>query len=87
MDILESIKSFFVKKSNNEETPKAPEGVCPNCWGSQDWEGEYYKFMKGEKGNPSTETYNTFVQDVARKLDKITVNKDTYTCETCHVKY
>ena len=46
MDILESIKSFFVKKSNNEETPKAPEGVCPNCWGSQDWEGEYYKFMK-----------------------------------------
>jgi len=87
MSITESIKKYFAKKSNNEETSKAPEGVCPNCWGSQDWEGEYYKFMKGEKGNPSTETYNTFVQDVARKLDKITVNKDTYTCETCHIKY
>ena len=43
--------------------------------------------MKGEHGNPSSGTYNTFIQDVARKLDKITINENTYTCETCEVIY
>ena len=61
--------------------------MCPNCWGRQEWEGEHYKFMKGEGGNPSEETYNSFIKEVARKLDKINVDKDSYTCETCHVKY
>ena len=87
MDLIESIKTYFKNKANNKETEKAPQGVCPNCWGRQEWEGEYYKFMKGENENPSTETYNTFIQDVARKLDKISINENTYTCETCQVKY
>ncbi|MFT5078109.1 MAG: hypothetical protein ACI836_001014 [Saprospiraceae bacterium] len=42
--------------------------------------------MKGQGGNPSEETYNNFVQNVARKLDKITVKRDTYTCESCKLK-
>ena len=43
--------------------------------------------MKGENGNPSEETYNSFVRNVARKLDKITIKENTYTCETCQVSY
>ena len=87
MNLIENIKAFFKNKSENKETGKAPEGVCPNCWGEQEWEGEYYKFVKGENGNPGKDTYNSFVKDVARKLDKITIHKDNYTCETCNVKY
>ena len=87
MNLIENIKTYFKNKTDNKVTGIAPEGVCPNCWGKQEWEGEYYKLMKGENGNPSKNTYNSFVQDVARKLDKITINKDTYTCETCNVKY
>jgi len=87
MSLIQNLKSYFKKKENKEETGPAPEGVCPNCWGKQEWEGEYYKFMKGQNGNPSEETYNNFVQDVARKLDKITLKENTYTCETCKVKY
>jgi hypothetical protein len=87
MNLIENIKAYFKRKSENKETGNAPEGVCPNCWGRQEWEGEHYKFMTGEHGNPSAETYNTFIQDVARKLDKITINENTYTCETCEVIY
>ncbi|MCB0460651.1 MAG: hypothetical protein R2821_05275 [Flavobacteriaceae bacterium] len=87
MGLVENLKAYFKKKENNETTGKAPEGVCPNCWGHQNWEGEYYSFMKGQKGNPSEETYNNFIADVARKLDKITINPNTYTCETCKVSY
>ena len=87
MNLIENIKTYFKNKVNNKEKKRAPEGVCPNCWGKQEWDGEYYKFMKGENKNPSTEIYNSFIKDVARKLDKITIDKDTYTCETCNIKY
>lgn len=87
MSLLENVKEFFNKKRNHEKTSDAPEGVCPNCWGKQEWEGEYYAFMKGQNDNPSKETYNNFIADVVRKLDKITIHKNTYTCETCKVKY
>jgi len=87
MSLIDNLKVYFSKKNNNQETGNAPMGVCPNCWGKQEWEGEYYKFMKGENANPSKEIYNSFVQDVARKLDKITIHKDSYTCETCQIKY
>jgi hypothetical protein len=87
MNLIENIKRYFKSKTDNKETGKAPEGICPNCWGKQEWDGEYYKFVKGENGNPSKDTYNSFVKDVARKLDKIIINKDTYTCETCNIKY
>ncbi|MFK7811718.1 MAG: hypothetical protein AB8B59_04435 [Maribacter sp.] len=87
MSLLQNLTDYFKKKQDHQETGSTPEGVCPNCWGKQEWEGEYYKFMKGQNGNPSDDTYNNFVKDVARKLDKITIKTDTYTCETCQVKY
>lgn len=87
MSIIENVKAYFSKKLNKEETGLAPEGVCPNCWGKQEWDGEYYKFIKGENGNPSTETYDNFIKDVTRKLDKITLKNNAYVCETCQVNH
>ena len=86
MSITQNLKDYFKKKENQEETGAAPEGVCPNCFGKQEWDGEYFKFMKGQDGNPNEAVYNSFIQNVARKLDKITINRDTYTCETCKIK-
>ena len=37
--------------------------------------------------NRNAATYNSFIKDVARKLDKITIDKNTYTCETCKINY
>lgn len=87
MSLIQNLKSYFKKKENQEESGLAPEGICPNCWGKQEWDGEYYKFMKGQNANPTEDTYNNFVQDVARKLDKIIIKESTYICETCKVSY
>jgi hypothetical protein len=87
MNVIESLKSYFKKKESHQGEVIAPEGVCPNCWGKQEWDNEYYTFMKGETGNPSEDVYNTFVKEVARKLDKITIKENTYICETCKIKY
>ena len=87
MSIIDNVKSYFNKKLNNKEVASAPEGVCPNCWEKQEWDGEFYKFIKGENSNPSTETYDNFIKDVARKLDKITLKNNNYICETCRVNH
>ena len=87
MNLEDSLKRFFKKKINNEDIGKAPEGVCPNCWGRQEWEGEFYKQIKANNITPESNTYNNFIHEVASKLGKITLKEDTYECTTCHVKY
>ena len=64
MILLESLKSYFVKKMNNEPTGNSPLGICPNCWGKQQWEGEFYEFMKGSKNEKRDETYNNFINKI-----------------------
>jgi hypothetical protein len=81
MNIVNSIKNYFTSKSTGNTTKKAPEGICPNCWGKQEWEGEFYKKIK--TGTPNDKTYENFINDVAIKLDKITLKKDILVCETC----
>ena len=87
MEIIDNIKSFFRKKNNNEATGNAPKGVCPNCWGAQEWENEYYKFKKGNNGNYDNDTYDTFIKKATRMLGKITSEGNQYVCETCKVKF
>jgi len=87
MNIAENIKRFFKAKANSEPTGDAPEGICPNCWGRQEWEGNYYKLMKARNITPENNTYNNFINEVASKLDKITLKDDSYECTSCHAKY
>ena len=86
MNIANSLKIFFLAKSNNETTGPSPEGVCPNCWGRQEWEGNYFKLMKAKNITPESNTYNSFINEVVQKLDKITLKEDSYECTTCHLK-
>lgn len=86
MNIEASIKQFFTSKSKNEITGRAPEGICPNCWGRQEWEGNYYKLMKARNITPESNTYTNFIHEIASKLDKITLKEDIYECTTCHTK-
>lgn len=86
MSIAENIKYFFKAKENKEPVGEAPEGVCPNCWGRQEWEGNYYKLMKAKNITPENNTYNSFINEIASKLDKITLKEDSYECATCKMK-
>lgn len=44
-----------------------PEGICPNCWGKQEWDGEYYEFMNGSANKKRDETYNNFINKIMFK--------------------
>ncbi len=86
MSLVENLKRFFHAKESGLQTAKSPEGVCPNCWGRQEWEGNYYKLMKARNITPESNTYNSFINEVVTKLDKITLKEDSYECTTCHLK-
>lgn len=87
MDLIENLKSFFTKKLKGENTNAAPNGVCPNCWGKQEWGGEFYKKIKANNITPEHNTYNSFINEVAEKLDKITLKDDVLVCETCKASF
>jgi len=87
MNIIENIKKYFIAKVEDKETEKAPEGVCPNCWGKQEWDGEFYKKIKAKNITPESDTYTSFIHQVVEKLDKITLKEDAYICETCNISY
>lgn len=87
MDVFENIKSYFYKMEHHQMTGSAPMGVCPNCWGRQEWDGEYFKVIKGQNINPNDEIYDNFIRKVVRKLGKVTVKKNAYYCETCQVNF
>ena len=38
MNITDNLINFFRAKSKNEPNGVAPEGICPNCWGRQEYE-------------------------------------------------
>ena len=87
MSIVENLKKHFKEKSEGKEIGKAPEGVCPNCWGKQEWDGEFYKKMNKKNSIQNSNIYDNFINQVVEKLDKIALHKDTYICETCKIKY
>jgi hypothetical protein len=86
-NIIENLKDYFRNKSDGNKDLKAPESVCPNCWGKQEWDNEFYKIKKSKDSLPESEVYNNFIKKVVKKLDKITLSKDDYVCETCKVSY
>jgi len=86
MNLTANIKNYFQAKLENRETKKVPDGVCPNCWGKQEWDGEFYKRIKAKNITPESNTYTSFIHEVAEKLDKITLKEDSYLCETCNMK-
>ena len=88
MNIRESVKTYFSRKLKNEKGELAPKGVCPNCWGKQEWEGEFYTLNKGNKLVGYDQTYNSFINKIVEKnVSGISINEDTYKCETCEISY
>lgn len=60
---MNSLKSIltFIKNNPNNNIEKAPEGYCPNCWGRQEYGGNFYKAIKAES-----------IKDLQRKKGWIT---------------
>jgi len=76
--MIEQLISFFQTNpsSSNESTP---EGVCPNCWGKQEYDGTIRELIKDKQidVNNRTATHNFIEKFVVERIDGITLKKGT----------
>ena len=63
MEWAEKILGYFKRKEAGENL-KAPEGVCPNCWGKQEYDGVVRDLVRDHQidVNAGRENY-AFIQD------------------------
>lgn len=88
--LSQNLISFF-KKPATETTGSTPEGLCPNCWGSQEYDGQIRELYKDKQIDVNNHEANyAFIQDfVVTHLDGIRLKKGSSSleCPTCQIKY
>ncbi len=86
--------NFFGRLFKNKKTDEfgnAPEGLCPNCWGNQEYREvirEKYKDLQIAVNNH--ESKHAFIQDfVVTRLNGIKLKSWVHglECPTCKVSY
>jgi hypothetical protein len=87
MKIYKSLLAFL-SKEHKEETP---EGLCPNCWGREEYGGKFYEAVKNNKTDINSTNPNVgWIQDYADKhLSGIQLKptEEGMVCSKCKVTY
>ena len=90
MTLFESISNFLRKKGTTEEQ-QTPIGFCPNCWGTQEYGGQFYEALKNENVDVNNvEERQGWVQQYANKhLKGILIKKEDHeiVCSKCKITY
>lgn len=90
MDLIKNLLKFIsVRNASVKEDP--PEGYCPNCWGRQEYGGDFYEAIKNQQVDINTKNPKVgWIQEYADKyLSDIALieEKDEVICQKCKVKY
>lgn len=84
--MIEKLISFF-KQSREETKGKIPEGVCPNCWGEQEYDNMVRELYVDKQIDVNNHEANyAFIQDfVLNKISGIKLIKgnNSFICPTC----
>lgn len=85
MNLIESISSCLF--DNKVEKNKVPEGVCPNCWGKQEYGNKVRILLEDKQVDVSNKNArHAFIKDfVVKNIDGIRLKKHNtnYECPTC----
>ena len=87
MQLINNLIQYFSKSKSTDNV--APEGLCPNCWGNQQYDNvirEMYKDKQVDVNN--TEANHAFIQKfVVERVKGITLKKGSsgYECPTCKI--
>ena len=89
MNILDSLFRLLTKEDSNKE--EVPEGLCPNCWGRNEYGGKYYESVKNDNVDVNdVSSTKGWIQEYADKhlLDiKLQHKDDSLVCAKCKVSY
>lgn len=90
MNLIDNILMFF-KRKNETKLKEAPLGFCPNCWGRQDYGGQFFEAIKIEGIDINSKNPNRgWIQDyVDKNLSEIQLNHDDgmLVCHKCKIAY
>lgn len=88
MNIVQSIIQFL---QNPKSDQKAPDALCPNCWGRTEYAGKFYEAAKNENvdiNRPNDQL--GWIQDYANKHllgIRLKPVDGEIICQTCEVTY
>ncbi len=89
MSLIDNLIKIF--KEGSKPSVVTPEGLCPNCWGRQQYGNEYFKAVKNHGLDINTIDGNIgWVQEYAEKHlqgIKLIDQGDKYACQTCRITY
>ncbi|MEX2380511.1 MAG: hypothetical protein WD530_07190 [Vicingaceae bacterium] len=89
MDIIESIIQYFEKDKNKpaqQTESKAPQGLCPVCWGYQEYDGKIRKLFKDKQVdiNNHRDSYLIIQEFVKKNVDSMKLKEgEIKSCPTC----
>ena len=90
MSIVDSLLTFLKKNSANESS-EPPEGLCPNCWGRQEYGNQFYEAVKNSNVDVNTKNPEVgWITDYANKhlMDIQLVDQgDGLVCKKCKISY
>jgi len=90
MNLVESLIAHLKKMVGNEPI-EAPEGLCGNCWGRQEYSGKFYDAVKHHNLNISGNDLEIgWINDYAQKhLSTIVLHKHEgeEVCSSCKIGY
>jgi len=82
---------LFFKKPKEERQGNSPEGYCPNCWGSQEYDNEIRELYKDKQVDVNNhEAHYAFIQDfVVNHIDGIKLKRgnNSLECPTCRTTF
>jgi hypothetical protein len=88
--MIETLINFF-KKPKAETQGTAPEGMCPNCWGEQQYDNQIRELYKDKQIDVNHHEANyAFIQEfMVTNLNGIKLKKGNngLTCPTCKARY
>ena len=90
MKLLEALINLLKTKNTGEEVA-APEGVCPNCWGREEYGGQFYEAIKNRGIDATHPEKNAgWIQEYAETHLKgihLARQGDQDVCPKCKVSY
>ena len=90
MNIVSSLIEFL-KANKKSDDKNAPEGLCPNCWGRQEYGGNFYDAVKNHGLDVNSKYPEVgWIKDYAEThLKGIALHRDgdKYVCESCKISY
>lgn len=85
MDIIQSLTEFF-KQPEEETKGNTPEGLCPVCWGYQEYDHKIRKVYKDKQVdvNNHRTSYMLMEDFVVKHIDGIKLKEaEVDSCPTC----